>query len=64
MTENQLIELCKKQQDKFSQIKKPHISPNTNKNFKKWCRNVTLSAGYSMLCDIEANFRKKNFKKV
>ena len=33
--ENQLIEFHQKQQEKFKQIKKPHISPNLNENLQK-----------------------------
>ena len=32
MIENQLTEFPKKQQEKFTKIKKPHVSPKSNEN--------------------------------
>ena len=40
--ENQLTEFCKKQQEKFTKIKKPHASLKLNENLHKWDRNTTL----------------------
>ena len=47
--ENQLTEFCKKQQEKFAEIEKPHVSPNSIENLHKWDRNTTLIDGDSML---------------
>ena len=38
--ENQLTEFRKKQQEKFTKIKKPHVSPKSNENLHKWDRNT------------------------
>ena len=51
--EKQLIEFRWKHQDKFTQIKEPHISPNSNENLKKSSRNTTPIAGDSILFGIE-----------
>ena len=51
--ENQLTEFRKKQQEKFTKIKKPHVSPKSNENLYKWDRNTTLIVGDSMLSGIE-----------
>ena len=53
MIENQLIEFHQKQQEKFAQIKKPLIFPNSYKNLQKWSTNTALVVGDSMLPDIE-----------
>ena len=45
--ENQLTEFRKKQQEKFTKIKKPHVSPKSNENLHKWDRNTTLIVGDS-----------------
>ena len=51
--ENQLTEFRKKHQEKFTQIKKPHILPNYNEKLQKWDRNTTLIVGDSMSSGIE-----------
>ena len=51
--ENQLTEFRKKQQEKFTKIRKPHASPKSNENFYKCDRNITLIVGDSMLSGIE-----------
>lgn len=51
--EKQLIEFRWKHQDKFTQIKEPHISPNSNENLKKSSRNTTPIVGDSILFGIE-----------
>ena len=58
---NLLVECCQKQQDKFTQIKRPRISSNSNKSFQRWIRNTNLIAGHSMLYDMEERrISKKN----
>ena len=69
MIENQLIEFRQKQQEKLTQIKKIHISPNSNENLQKWSRNTTLIVSNLMLSGIEEkriskrdrNVKVKNF---
>ena len=61
--ENQLIEFRHKQQEKFTQIKKPHVSPSSSENLQKWSRNTTLIVGDSMLYDTEER-RVPNFKGI
>ena len=48
MIENQFL----KQQEKITQIEKPHISTNSNENLPKWGRNITLTVGDSILSGI------------
>ena len=62
--ENQLIEFRQKQQERFTQIKKPHVSPNSNENLQKWSRNTTLIVGDSMLSCIEERRISKRDRKV
>ena len=62
--ENQLIEFRQKQQEKFTQIKKPHISPNSNENLQKWSSNTTLIVGHSMLPGTEERGISKRDRKV
>ena len=62
--ENQLIEFRQKQQEKFKQIKKPHISPNSNENLQKWSRKTTLIVGDSMLSGIDERRISKRDRKV
>ena len=57
--ENQLTEFRKKQQEKFTKIKKPHVSPKSNENLHKWDRNTTLIVGDSML----SGLKKEKFQK-
>ena len=61
--ENQL-EFRQKQQQKFKQFKKPHISPNSNKNLQKRSRNTTLIVGDSMLPGIDEKRISKRDRKV
>ena len=69
MIENQLIEFRQKQQEKLTQIKKFHISPNSNENLQKWSRNTTLIVSNLMFSGIEEkriskrdrNVKVKNF---
>ena len=56
--ENQLTEFCKKRQEKFTKIKKPHVSPKSNENLIKWDRNTTLIVSDSMLSGIEEKIQK------
>ena len=49
--ENQPTEFHQNQQEKFTQIRRPHIPPNSNKNLQKWVRNAIVSD--SMLPDID-----------
>ena len=51
--ENQLTEFRKKQQEKFTKIEKPHVSPKSNENLYKWDRNTTLIVDDSILSGIE-----------
>ena len=62
--ENQLIEFRQKQQEKFKQIKKPHISPNSNKNLLKWSRNTSLIVGESMFSGIDKRRISKRDRKI
>ena len=62
--EDQLIEFRQKQQEKFKQIKKPHISPNLNENLQKWSGNTTLIVGDSFLSGIDERRIAKRDKKV
>ena len=62
--ENQLTEFRKKQQEKFTKIKKPHVSPKSNENLHKWDRNTTLIVGDSMLSGIEEKRISKRDRKV
>ena len=57
--ENQLTEFRKKQQEKFTKIKKSHVSPKSNENLHKWDRNTTLIVGDSML----PGLKKEKFQK-
>ena len=57
--ENQLTEFRKKQQEKFTKIKKSHVSPKSNENLHKWDRNTTLIVGDSML----SGLKKEKFQK-
>ena len=60
--ENQLTEFRKKQQEKFTKIKKPHVSPKSNENLHKWDRNTTLIVGDSELFGIERRISKRDRK--
>ena len=62
--ENQRTEFRQKQQEEFKQIKKPHISPNSNEKFQKWSRNTTLIVGDSMLSGIDEKRISKRDRKV
>ena len=62
--ENQLIEFRQKQQEKSKQIKKTHISPNSNENLQKWSRNTTLIVGDSRLPGIDERRISKKDRKV
>ena len=62
--ENELTEFRKKQQEKFTKIKRPHVSPKSNENFHKWDRSTTLIVGDSMLSDIEERRISKRNRKV
>ena len=62
--ENQLTEFRKKHQEKFTQIKKPHILPNYKEKLQKWDRNTTLIVGDSMLSGIEERRIAKRDRKV
>ena len=62
--ENQLTEFRKKQQEKFTKIKKLHVSPKSNENLHKWDRNTTLIVGDSMLSGIEERRISKRDRKV
>ena len=61
---NQHIQLRQKQQEKFKQIKKPHIAPNSNENLQKWSRNTTLIVGDSMLSGTDQRRISKRDRKV
>ena len=56
MIENQFL----KQQEKFTQIEKPHISTNSNENLPKWSRNITLTVGDSICLAL----RKEEFQEL
>ena len=62
--ENQLTEFRKKQQEKFTKIKKPHVSPKSNENLYKWDRNTTLIVDDSMLSGIEERRISQRDRKV
>ena len=62
--ENQLTEFRKKQQEKFTKIKKPHVSPKSNENLHKWDRNTTLIFSDSMLSGTEERRISKRDRKV
>ena len=62
--ENNLIGFRQKQQVKFTQIKRIHISPNSNENFQKWSRNTILIVGDSMLSEIEERRISKRVRKI
>ena len=64
MVENQLTDFRKKQLEKFTKIKKPHVSPKSNENLHKWDRNTTLIVGDSMLSGIEEKRISKRDRKV
>ena len=51
--ENQLIEFCQKQQEKFKELKTSHISPNSNEKLQKWSSNTTLIIADSILSGID-----------
>ena len=51
--ENQLTEIRKRSLEKFTRIRKTHVSPKTNENLHKWDRNTTLIVGDSILPGIE-----------
>ena len=55
--ENQLTKFRKKQQEKFTKIYKPHVSPKSNENLHRWDRNTTLIVSDFMLSGIE-DFKK------
>ena len=59
MVKNQLTDFRKKQLEKFTKIKKPHVSPKSNENLHKWDRNTTLIVGDSMLSGTD----KEEFQK-
>ena len=67
-TEKQLTEICQKQENKFIEIKNPHISSNPKKNLQKWSTNTSLIVGNSMLPGIVERRilkrSKEDFKKV
>ena len=62
--ESQLIEFRQKQQEKFKQIKKPHISPNSNENLHTWSRNITVIVDDSMLSGIDEKTFSKTDRKI
>ena len=62
--ENRLTEFRKKQEEKFTKIKEPHVSPNSIENLHKWDRNTTLIVGDSMLSGIEERTIPKRDRKV
>ena len=62
MVENQLTDFRKKQLEKFTKIKKPHVSPKSNENLHKWDRNTTLIVGDSELFGIERRISKRDRK--
>ena len=62
--ENRLTEFRKKQEEKFTKIKEPHVSPNSIENLHKWDRNTTLIVGDSMLSGIEEKRISKRDRKV
>ena len=62
--ENQLIEFREKQQEKFKQIKEPHVTPNLNDNLQEWSGNTTLIVGDSMLSGIDERRISKRDRKV
>ena len=62
--ESQLTEFRKKQQEKFTKTKKPHVSPKSNENLHKWDKNTTLIVGDSMLSGIAERRISKRDRKV
>ena len=62
--ENQLTEFRKKQQEKFTKIKKPHVSPKSNENLHKWDRNTTLIVGDSLFSGTEERRISKRDREV
>ena len=63
--ENQLTKFRKKQQEKFTKIYKPHVSPKSNENLHRWDRNTTLIVSDdSMLSGIEERRISKRDRKV
>ena len=63
--ENQLTKFRKKQQEKFTKIYKPHVSPKSNENLHRWDRNTTLVVSDdSMLSGIEERRISKRDRKV
>ena len=62
--ENRLTEFRKKQEEKFTKIKEPHVSPNSIENLYKWDRNTTLIVGDSMLSGTEEKRISKRDRKV
>ena len=59
---NQLLEFRQKQHEKFTEIKKPHISPNPNENFQKWGRSTTLIGDLVLSGIEERRISKRNIK--
>ena len=57
--EDRLTEFRKKQEEKFTKIKEPRVSPNSIENLHKWDRNTTLIVGDSML----PGLKKEKFQK-
>ena len=62
--ENRLTEFRKKQEEKFTKIKEPHVSPNSIESLYKWDRNTTLIVGDSMLSGTEEKRISKRDRKV
>ena len=63
--ENQLTKFRKKQQEKFTKIYKPHVSPKSNENLHRWDRNTTLIVSDdSMLSGIEERRISKRDRKI
>ena len=62
--EDRLTEFRKKQEEKFTKIKEPRVSPNSIENLHKWDRNTTLIVGDSMLSGIEEKRISKRDRKV
>lgn len=62
-TEIQLIEVRQKQQEKFTEIKHPHLVSNPNKDLQKWSRNTTVMVGDSLVPGVgERGISKKDIK--
>ena len=62
--ENQLSEFRKKQEEKFTKLKRPHASPKSNENIHKWDRNTTLIVDDSILSGIEERRISNRDKKI